>query len=481
MFKLVWTNDAPDPYHLAILQQGVNVWNAWRGMNSQIIPSFHRANLSKENLSNANFKRAEFKEANLQGANLSGVVLGKAILSKADLSEADLTGAGLYEADLSGANLTGANLSFAHFNNTKLSNAKLIKARLIGTKIADANCGSVNFSYADFQGVESFRSIFNEADFSNATFKNALFLGAKLYRANFKKAILNCVKMPRAYLQEAEFSNATIIGVDFSGADLSNANFSGADLTNANLSDANLSNTNLTGAILDGACLVRVKALATDFTGAKLTGACIEDWHPNGDTKFNNIACEYIYRKEDNQELHPSGGRKFAPEEFAAFCKEEQDKDKRRYTYTSTRLQKDKPEENLKSLAKLIDVSKVEAIFDPYLDNSALDNLSKLVSFGVSISPDLRVLTSNKVLNPNRPRLTNTHAKKFLKNFSYSGEIRILQSDKEHRRFMLLSDKTSLIIGLSLNDVSKNEAAYVESDREDLVFFDSEWKTAQQI
>ncbi len=69
--------------HLAILEGGVERWNAWRVENEEV-------------------------QVDLRGAILKG-----AVLSGADLTEADLTGADLTEAKLTGANFTGANLTSA--------------------------------------------------------------------------------------------------------------------------------------------------------------------------------------------------------------------------------------------------------------------------------------------------------------------------------------------------------------------------------
>src|SRR3954464_8450092 len=74
--------------HVALLKQGVDVWNAWRLENPDVSPDLSEANLFG---------------ANLFGANLSGTNLSKANLSGANLSGARLTG-----ANLSGANLSGA-------------------------------------------------------------------------------------------------------------------------------------------------------------------------------------------------------------------------------------------------------------------------------------------------------------------------------------------------------------------------------------
>jgi hypothetical protein len=84
------------------------------------------------------------------------------------------------------------------------------------------------------------------------------------------------------------------------------------------------------------------------------------------------------------------------------------------------------------------------------------------------------------VLKQSNPALTTT-GKGVLQTFSKLGEIRKLQSSKERRRFILLSNDTSLILGMSFNSVFKNEVAHLESDKGERSFFDAEWSTAQKI
>jgi hypothetical protein len=46
---------------------------------------------------------------------------------------------------------------------------------------------------------------------------------------------------------------------------------------------------------------------------------------------------------------------------------------------------------------------------------------------------------------------------------------------------MLLSGAQSLILGMSLNSIAKNEAVRLEVDAEDHTFFDSVWATATPL
>ncbi|MEI6847565.1 MAG: pentapeptide repeat-containing protein [Chlorobiaceae bacterium] len=84
------------PEHLALLEQGVEVWNRWRKENPDVVPYFEGAALQERSL----------RDADLRGAKLLHALLVDADLNGADLSSADLRGADLSRADLSGTNLS---------------------------------------------------------------------------------------------------------------------------------------------------------------------------------------------------------------------------------------------------------------------------------------------------------------------------------------------------------------------------------------
>ncbi|MBD2295388.1 pentapeptide repeat-containing protein [Anabaena sphaerica FACHB-251] len=271
--------------HLAILLQGVKVWNNWRIKNLQI-----ELDLSGADFSGADLSGADLSGANLSGADLSGAILSKANLigvnfsgtnlSKTNLNRAILIGAILIGANLIGVNLSGANLSGANLIGVNLSGANLSGANLIGVNLSGANLSWVNLSGANFSG----------ANLSGANLIGAKLIGAKLIGT--------------------KLSEADLIGTNLSDADLREANLIGV-----NLSGANLSGTGLSGANLSGANLSRIQALNTNFTSAKLTGACIEDWHTNSATNLTDVICDYIYLIQEQQERRPSSGN-FAPGEF---------------------------------------------------------------------------------------------------------------------------------------------------------------------
>ena len=87
--------------HLAILKQGVEVWNTWRQEHPDVQPD----------ISGADLEGAILVEANLSGVDCTGVHLRGADLFGADLRGANLHAANLFAANLFGAQLTGADLS----------------------------------------------------------------------------------------------------------------------------------------------------------------------------------------------------------------------------------------------------------------------------------------------------------------------------------------------------------------------------------
>lgn len=380
-----------DEEHLAILKQGVEIWNKWRKANPHIVPD-----LSGNSFIGTQFIRIDF--------------------SRANLTEADFSHANLTYSNLNKANLTKANFSHTALNNSELNDAIFCDALLIGIEFIASKLTGANFAYSNL----------TDAEFYHADAEQSIFI-------------------------------------------------------NADLTDADLSMSNLKGANLNHTNLVRTRVFDANFVEADFTGACLEGCSLYTAKDLDQAKCLYFFREANRSERQPAE-RDFDFDEFAKLCKEEQNRQKKHYTPISVRLSSSKSsDENLKAIAKLISTAKIEAIFDPYFDDAALSNLLKLYNSEVFIYSYIRVLTSTKVLNPKKPRLTRYKIEEFFQKFGGSGEFRCLRSDKEHRRFILLNNDTSLIIGCSLNDISKNEVAHIESDKEDRIFFDFEWRNARQI
>ena len=119
--------------HLAILNQGVAVWNRWRRENPGVRPTLANtelADFTTTELQGCDFSYTNLCQARLPGVNLTGASFHQAILAAADLSNAHLEGANfcrtdLYETNLTGAWLTGANLQGVQLSKTRLAGAHL--------------------------------------------------------------------------------------------------------------------------------------------------------------------------------------------------------------------------------------------------------------------------------------------------------------------------------------------------------------------
>ena len=199
--------------HLAILLQGIEVWNQWRLNNRLICP-------------------------NLSGTDeLYGKDLHRAILSEANLGAADLRKADLSRAALSGTHLLGSDLSNANLSETYLHDANLNGAILRGAIFRRANISATNL----------FRS-----DFSGADLRNTDLSQANLNLANFSGANLSNTNLTRAELGETDFSNANLTGAQLSCVEASDTNFAGANLTGACIDNWHIGkNTNFKDVICD--------------------------------------------------------------------------------------------------------------------------------------------------------------------------------------------------------------------------------------
>ncbi|MEH2468541.1 pentapeptide repeat-containing protein [Nostoc sp.] len=293
--------------HLAILNQGVEVWNDWRKENPYIIPD-----LSGNIIHHWYSEEAEFKgiivspgihisdnQCKYFPKNLNGINLNKADLSRSDISNIELK-----QANLNGANLSGANLNETDFTDADLTNADVIGALIDGAILIRAN-----LTNADLSG----------AHIGYSDFTGAMLNGTKFARVKFNVDAIHLSRTDYSYLQKFVFkfnlSKANLSEANLMGYDLSKANLLKTNLKGANLSDANLSHANLTKADLSEANLTRVQALSTDFTSANFTGSCLEDWNINSATRLDDVICDYIYLRQNQQERRPSSGN-FAPREF---------------------------------------------------------------------------------------------------------------------------------------------------------------------
>jgi uncharacterized protein YjbI with pentapeptide repeats len=198
--------------HVAILKQGINVWNKWRKENLSLAPD----------LSGAKLGGADLRHANLSGANLVGADLSLANLDNADLSNANANG-----ANLSKAAMPFANVSVSDLRSANLKRARLFKANLVATKL---------------EGSTMYGAILHYTDLAFADLRGADLRLTAFYRANLEKASL-C----EADLREASLFEANLRDANFSGANLSDAILENASMVNSDFSFANLTGCHVHG------------------------------------------------------------------------------------------------------------------------------------------------------------------------------------------------------------------------------------------
>ena len=233
--------------HLAILMQGVEVWNTWREENKNITPYLWRAYLIQAQLNGVNLKGGDLRGVYLTGASLSGADLSNANLVGSELQGANLNGADLSESDLREANLSEANLSGAYLNRADLSDINLS-----GIDLSEANLSGANLSGTKLIGTN--------------------LNGTKLIGANLGEANLSGADLSNANLIGSELQGANLRGVDLSGSDLSGTNLSSAKLGETIFLNVDLSETtgldtcvHFTQSIIDNRTLNRSKFISNKF------------------------------------------------------------------------------------------------------------------------------------------------------------------------------------------------------------------------
>jgi uncharacterized protein YjbI with pentapeptide repeats len=178
-----------NPENLELLQQGVDVWNAWRAEQPSVLPDLSKAELRGANLAGANLTEANLIEADLSGANLIGADLSRAKLRGAKLSGANLSGAVLYGASLFRANLGGefrANLGGANLSGANLAMANLRLAHLVDADLSGADLTQAHLNGANLGGAILIGAKLSGADLAMATLVetnlvDAVLTGCRVY------------------------------------------------------------------------------------------------------------------------------------------------------------------------------------------------------------------------------------------------------------------------------------------------------------
>src|SRR5713226_1613069 len=162
---------------LAILKQGVDVWNKWRQEHPRVKPDLSNADLSRAILYGANFSKADLSyidisEAHLSYANFNGATLIGAEISGTDLMHSSFLNANLREASLSGADLFGANFSGANLSDANLSGASLLRTNLRGSILTRCSIYGISVWSVQLEGAEQDNLIITRPDEPTITVDN---------------------------------------------------------------------------------------------------------------------------------------------------------------------------------------------------------------------------------------------------------------------------------------------------------------------
>jgi uncharacterized protein YjbI with pentapeptide repeats len=140
--------------HLAILKQGVGVWNKWRKDNPNARPDLKETSLVNADLSGADLHSADFSNSYLCGTDFHFSNLIEARFFRANLKEADLHGANLYKACLSEAYLAKTNMRESNLSGADLSNAAMYYVDLRESILARTDLRRTNVKSLEFISVD---------------------------------------------------------------------------------------------------------------------------------------------------------------------------------------------------------------------------------------------------------------------------------------------------------------------------------------
>lgn len=238
----------------------------------------------------------------LDGADFSGAVMQninmKGVSAKgADFSKVTLVGVqrGRTVIDLSDANLEGADLSDIKFSgdpNAKainLNNSNLEKATLEDSNLPRLSCFGARMRGTDFTGANLQGIVIKKADIRDAIFKNADLTDMELGPQWKLGGQFKPFDHDMCLTEGADFSGATLNGVDLNFRNLRFCNFEGASLVNADLEGGNFVGSSFEDADLSNAVLKRANFSGVDFSGAKFRNNDWEHAHTAG-AKIKGVA-----------------------------------------------------------------------------------------------------------------------------------------------------------------------------------------------
>ena len=197
-----------NPEHLAILRQGVEVWNQWREEHPDVQPDLRKGDLYGITLPKANMSEGDLREARLEAA----------ILRAADFSFAHLNGVGLHKANLQRANFLGSDLTGANLCRADLREAQFLWANLSVADLTDANLvhadlSQTNLNWADLRGADLSGACFRLTTLGSTNLQGTRGLDLCVYGAPSiidHQTLVKSGQLPLSFLRGCGLPNALI-------------------------------------------------------------------------------------------------------------------------------------------------------------------------------------------------------------------------------------------------------------------------------
>ncbi|MGS2725983.1 pentapeptide repeat-containing protein [Psychroserpens sp. BH13MA-6] len=263
--------------------------------NTTTPPDTAKFAINKITDSVADMKRQKSTLGNpLTGVYLSHLDLTKIAFMATDLSYADFTSAKLSENNLNGCTAQNtifddADLSLCVANGLTFTNCSFVKTNMQYIKLNTSILNGCVLNLAQFNAPtnpNNYKTNLQQADFTDASMVGCQFGNALVNNSTYKGATLINTDFTNAVGVETivDFSDALLIGskltghdltkikmnsnTNFMGAQLDHCDFTGHDLTDVVFAKASMQFVKLDHTILDGAQLA-----FADLTSATITGA----------------------------------------------------------------------------------------------------------------------------------------------------------------------------------------------------------------
>jgi uncharacterized protein YjbI with pentapeptide repeats len=228
-----------DPAHLAILDQGVDAWNAWRQDNPGVRPDLRGANLHDAYLRRL-VQRVRQQRRHLHGSDLDLQDIDRAEDAlEREIEEAEQS---LLACDEYGYPTRGADLRGIDFAGVDLIDANLLRADLTEADLQGARLHRADLSQAVLR-----RAVLNRCDLTEANLSDADLEGAQLAGARLDEAMLRRTRLARADLEDASLAGANLRGAQLNGTRLVGTDLGFASLVEADLRGAELSGCRVYG------------------------------------------------------------------------------------------------------------------------------------------------------------------------------------------------------------------------------------------